>query len=154
MTEDVTNRKMVAGFLFSGTRVLLVQKQRPEWQKNLWNGVGGVVEPEETPLAAMNREFCEETRCKMSIGWRHFCTEAEPFGSYVHFFCAHLSFHHVWPHANDVGEVLLWFNVHDASITTHGIGNLKWLIPMALDPRRLDPVVVAARGDIRERASW
>ncbi len=53
----------VAGFLFSEDKkhVLLIQKNKPEWQKGLYNAVGGKIEPEETPLDAMHREFYEET---------------------------------------------------------------------------------------------
>ena len=43
MTDDVTGKKMVAGFLFSGPRVLLVKKLKPTWQYGLLNGVGGVI---------------------------------------------------------------------------------------------------------------
>lgn len=41
--------------------VILVRKQRPAWQKNFLNGVGGEINPDEYPHAAMDREFREET---------------------------------------------------------------------------------------------
>lgn len=55
--------RFVLGFLFSedGSRVLLVWKNRPAWQNGKLNGVGGKIEPGETPLQAMKREFLEET---------------------------------------------------------------------------------------------
>jgi 8-oxo-dGTP diphosphatase len=40
---------------------LLIEKQRPEFQRGKMNGIGGHVEKGERPLAAMIREFEEET---------------------------------------------------------------------------------------------
>ena len=53
----------VLGFAFAAkrTRVLLVMKQSPAWQRGKFNGVGGKVEPEEYVTEAMSREFREET---------------------------------------------------------------------------------------------
>ncbi len=53
----------VAGFLFEPymERVVLIQKEKPTWQKGRLNGVGGKMELGETPLQAMQREFREET---------------------------------------------------------------------------------------------
>lgn len=55
--------KYVVGFCFDHDleRVLLVRKARPEWQVGRLNGVGGKVEEGESPRAAMEREFAEET---------------------------------------------------------------------------------------------
>jgi 8-oxo-dGTP diphosphatase len=55
----------VLGFAFGERKgrpaVLLVQKSSPRWQAGKYNGVGGKIEPGETPLDAMVREFGEET---------------------------------------------------------------------------------------------
>jgi 8-oxo-dGTP diphosphatase len=53
----------VVGFMFSREldKVLLIQKNRPEWQAGKWNGIGGKVEEPETTTEAMVREFKEET---------------------------------------------------------------------------------------------
>lgn len=50
------------GFVFAadGSRVLLIEKRRPAWQAGLMNGIGGKVEPNETPQEAMVRECQEE----------------------------------------------------------------------------------------------
>ncbi len=42
-------KTMVAGFLFdeSRERVVLIKKQKPEWQSGRLNGVGGKIEPGE-----------------------------------------------------------------------------------------------------------
>jgi 8-oxo-dGTP diphosphatase len=41
-------------------RVLLIQKNRPDWQAGKLNGIGGHVEEGETDREAMSREFQEE----------------------------------------------------------------------------------------------
>lgn len=51
--------------------VLLIEKNRPEFLRGKWTGVGGHVEPGETPLDAVAREVEEETG--LAIGrerWR------------------------------------------------------------------------------------
>lgn len=53
----------VLGFLFDEDfeNVVLIQKQKPEWQKGKFNGIGGKIEPGEGAYKAMTREFKEET---------------------------------------------------------------------------------------------
>lgn len=157
MTDNVEGKWMVVGFLFAGPTVLLVEKTRPAWQKGLMNGVGGVIESGETSIVAMRREFEEETGCSIELDWRYFCTEIEPFGAVVDFFAAELGADHrrvAWPTENDAGEMLKWMHVYPGAQSNKRVGNLSWLIPLARDPRALKPMVVTARGDIRERASW
>ncbi len=63
----------VNGFCFNadGSRVVLIRKLKPEWQKGLLNGVGGKLEEPETAHAAMVREFEEETGVKTATtDWR------------------------------------------------------------------------------------
>lgn len=159
MTDEVAGKTMVAGFMFHGPRVLLVQKLRPTWQAGLYNGVGGVVEKDETPLSATTREFYEETTIFTLPGdWEHFCTEHEPFGAVVHFYkmMVRLPLTHVIETSsqNDVGETLSWHHHEDVQ-RLPVLGNLKWLVPLARDWRGLvAPVVVRSVGDIRERATW
>ncbi len=53
----------VLGFAFNQDKdyVVLIHKNKPDWQKGCLNGVGGKIEDGETPIAAMVREFEEET---------------------------------------------------------------------------------------------
>lgn len=53
----------VLGFAFNTekTEVVLIKKNRPNWQKDKYNGVGGKVEKDEPHMNAMIREFREET---------------------------------------------------------------------------------------------
>jgi len=56
-------QRYVLGFLFdmSRTKVALIRKQKPDWQRGLLNGIGGKIEKDESKLFAMKREFFEET---------------------------------------------------------------------------------------------
>jgi 8-oxo-dGTP pyrophosphatase MutT (NUDIX family) len=53
----------VLGFAFTTdkSQVVLIRKNRPDWQRGFWNGIGGVVQESESELDAMVREFKEET---------------------------------------------------------------------------------------------
>lgn len=57
------SKHYVLGFAFSLDRklVVLIQKNRPEWQAGKINGIGGKLELNEDPDVAMAREFKEET---------------------------------------------------------------------------------------------
>jgi len=62
-------KRYVCGFLFHygdnnraiPAQVLLIKKSRPDWQKYYLNGIGGLINSDETPHEAMRREFREET---------------------------------------------------------------------------------------------
>ena len=49
------------------TRVLLVRKDRPKWQKGRYNLVGGKIEKGETPIEAAVRELKEETGLEPAV---------------------------------------------------------------------------------------
>lgn len=67
----------VLGFLFNEdrTKVILLKKTHPDYQAGKLNGVGGKVEPNETILDAMTREFLEETGITWKA-WHHYCSVA------------------------------------------------------------------------------
>jgi 8-oxo-dGTP diphosphatase len=61
----------VVGFAFDDLgRVALVRKARPAWQAGKLNGIGGHIEPGESPVDAMDREFMEETGVLLFRDWR------------------------------------------------------------------------------------
>lgn len=67
----------VVGFAFSRDKkdIVLIEKQKPEWQKGLFNGIGGKIKIKDVHAgAAMVREFKEETGVEISVPWEHFCT--------------------------------------------------------------------------------
>jgi len=54
------------GFMFDDDMksVLMIKKNRPDWQKGLLNGIGGKMEHGEIPIETMIREFQEECGIK------------------------------------------------------------------------------------------
>jgi len=79
MSDPVEKIKYVLGFAFSpwGLQVVLIEKNRPDWQKGYLNGIGGKIEPGETPLQAMIREFKEEAGLRIE-NWDHTVTIEGP----------------------------------------------------------------------------
>ena len=71
-------KKYVLGFAFDKYKhnVVLLEKNRPDWQKGLWNGIGGKVENTDYDEGfAMCREFKEETGIdSFPETWKHFAT--------------------------------------------------------------------------------
>ena len=54
-------KRYVVTFLFDRQfNVWLIEKQKPEWQKDCLNGIGGKIEPNENSLDAAVRELKEE----------------------------------------------------------------------------------------------
>jgi 8-oxo-dGTP diphosphatase len=129
----------VCGFLFSHdrTHVTLIRKNRPAWQKGKLNGLGGKIEPGETPLQAMQREFLEEAGVSIQ-DWHEAVTlrgdpsPADPKGWQGHFFRAFappaLRLQDLHPQTDEQIEI---HPVHPLPKDT--IPNLHWLIPLLLD---------------------
>ena len=137
----------VAGFCFTPDRrhVALVWKNRPKWQAGKLNGIGGKVEPEETAIEAMEREFREEAGIRVT-GWRHFCSlgadtdrHAElPTGWRVEFFVA---FDAMEGFRTVTDEKVQLVPVNAVPALPH-LPNLDWLIPMALSADGLTAQVI------------
>lgn len=123
----------VCGFLITPdrSRVLLIRKRRPAWQVGRLNGVGGKIEPGETPAQAIRREFREEAGLDISV-WREVLVLTGPDWQ-GHFFRA-------------FGEVDAARSITDEQLEIHParnlpldvIPNLHWIIPLLLDD---DPVL-------------
>lgn len=124
-------QEYVCGFLFdsSENHVVLVRKNKPEWQKGLLNGVGGKIELGETPEVAMTREFTEETGIVIEdwkpmiilngVDWK------------VYFYASKND----WCYSvNSLEqEEILIVEVEDLFASYSVIPNLNWLIPFCLD---------------------
>jgi 8-oxo-dGTP diphosphatase len=134
------NQEYVAGFVFSdwdksvfsGRSVVLIRKNKPEWQKDKLNGVGGKIELDETPPQAMAREFREETGVKTNpMDWILFCSVKFLSNSdTVHFFklfstdiCQSIK-------TQDPKEPVYHLVIEETH--SQSLPNLKWLIPLAL----------------------
>lgn len=122
--------KYVAGFLFSEDyeKVVLIRKNRPAWQKGKLNGVGGHVEPGETPDDAMVREFMEECGTT-TLHWKYFGT-IKGADFIVDWYKAAVSL----PVISTTDEEVDWYHVSDViNDVLPIIPHLKWLIMLALD---------------------
>lgn len=147
-------RPYCCGFLFYFDSVLLCRKAVPEWQAGFWNGVGGKIEPGESAAQAMTREGMEEAHAELRFltqDWNKFAEETHE-EYVVHFFRARAGDSYLPPARNDAGERLAWHS----SLNLRGvIGNLRWLIPLAMDWRRFqDPVSAHVLDDVKRRPSW
>jgi len=131
---------MVVGLLYDDycEHVLMIRKNKPEWQKGKLNGIGGKIKEGETPLQAMVREFHEETGEFLNASkWEHCieykCTfnEVDPYT--VHFF-ASLCYNHIWmsslkcPEEESL-EIVEVNNMYNENV----IENLRWIVPMLAD---------------------
>jgi 8-oxo-dGTP diphosphatase len=119
----------VAGFLIAvdTQQVVLVRKDRPAWQAGRLNGVGGHIEPGETPEEAMRREFCEEAGLDLD-GWEHFATVEGDWGS-VRFFRLFSSASVVWSAETQESEPIERHPVD--RFDPDMLPNLSWLLPLA-----------------------
>lgn len=112
-------------------RVLLIKKNRPEWQKGKLNGIGGHIEEGETPLECIVREVFEETSLKIPHdNWVHFGTITNADTTQLSLFCCIYQ-----GDQNDAktstDEEIAW--VDTLMLPEKMMGNLSWLIPLAVD---------------------
>ncbi len=121
--------RYVVGFAFTRSNkcVLLIEKTRPEWQKGKWNGIGGHIEGDETPMEAMKREALEETGISSDFKWEHYATmRGEDFECFV--FAGRIS--EPPTAASDTGERLYVWPLPLKGLPR--IANLHFLIEAAL----------------------
>lgn len=124
----------VCGFLVDAgrSRVALVKKDHPWWQRGRWNGVGGKIEPGETPAQAMRREFEEEAGLDLD-SWGEPKAVMQGDGWRVYYFAA------------TVATTAALFTLKARTSEPVGIHqldrlpdnvlpNVRWLIPLCLDP--------------------
>ena len=127
----------VLGFMYTpdGSKVALIQKNRPAWQNGLLNGIGGKIEPfDSSEKAALCREFEEEAGVTTQPDdWFQFATLNVIGLGYVHVFRAFSDdIHNI---ENKTDEEINLFDT--GNIPQNVIPNLKWLIPLGLDENLL-----------------
>ena len=130
----MSEQKYACGFAFNKarTKVALIEKQRPAWQAGLWNGIGGHVEDGESPLGAQRREFAEEAGLFVHA-WHCFAELTS---------CVGPPWRVLFYYASDVPldelRTLTDERVHawrvDDLYHLSVVPNLRWLIPLALQP--------------------
>lgn len=118
----------VLGFMFDETldKVILIKKNRPDWQKGLLNGVGGKIEPDEFPCDAMSREFLEETGVDIDPAfWKHvFSLSGVDYNLWI-FTIKSKKF---WKCMTKTDEHV-YLKPVEAIVDKECISNLKWIIP-------------------------
>jgi len=126
---EAAKAHFTVGFLFPDTEdldVLLIEKKRPAWQEGKLNGLGGRVEPGETPAEAMRREAIEEAG--IDPEWSEYaCVEYREH--VLHFFAARDTTAYNDARAQ-TDELLMRFPM-EAWRSPRLIPNLRWLILMA-----------------------
>ena len=127
----------VLGLQFNHERhmVLLLEKRRPEWQRGQYNGVGGKIEPGETALEAMCREWHEETGMMQCHKWHNFARLEAPGVYSVEFFRSFSSLElmleaGLYTLAHPALEQIGVFPIKHLPRT---IPNTEWFIRMALN---------------------
>jgi 8-oxo-dGTP diphosphatase len=128
----MSKSEYVLGFAFCRDLVLLIRKNKPEWQAGRINGLGGAIEAGETEQEAMSREFCEEAGVLIRAAhWRKFLT-MEFSDCVVHCFVTWLSETEYYNVRSATSEEVRWVNQHHSILRTPAcLSNLRWLIPMA-----------------------
>lgn len=122
-------QEYTAAFVFDATNlglVMLIEKNRPSWQAGKLNGIGGHLEPGETPLECVQREFHEETGVRVQ-DFELFCELTDGSNWRVHFFKGTTA--HEGQSMTD--EKVVWINSRYLHEIDNLIPNLRWLIPMA-----------------------
>lgn len=96
------------------------------------NGVGGKVDVNESTEEAMIREFEEEAGLRVE-NWKEFLTlSGETWEVYFYHSIAE-NYDKVYSKTDEQIEIHYTFNIFELEI----IPNLKWIIPMAMDPNHL-----------------
>ena len=138
--------KYVLGFAFDlpeeiaygdmNTQVGLIRKVRPEWQSGYLNGIGGHIEEGETAHQAMVREFKEETGLFVP-NWSGVTFMSNDYFNLVVFKAFNVPLNDMESLTDEVVGV---YRVND--LPDDVIFNLRWLIPLSLDPQMYSSSVV------------
>lgn len=129
-------KEFVCGFMFSENKqnILLIKKDRPEWQNGLLNGVGGKLEEYEPSELAMVREFKEEVGINTTpLEWTLF---AVVVGTHSKIFCYKMFSDKLYNYKQMETEEPTVIPARDIWIH-ETVPNLNFLVPMARDSDKL-----------------
>jgi len=129
------SERMVLGFAFSFNhqQVALIKKNRPSWQKDKYNGIGGHIESYELINEAMSREFAEETGVITSpSSWKCFGKMGGNNWD-VWLFAAELDLEKIKSKTDEEVEIWTIPASYEGYKNDNIIVNLSWLIPTALN---------------------
>lgn len=111
-------------------RVLLINKERPDWQRGKLNGVGGQRREDETYLQSMRRECLEETGCDIPESDWNFVLDMEFPQALIKVYSAFTDEVYKAEQVTDEKPELMpitWLT------TKRFLHNLQWIIPLCLD---------------------
>lgn len=136
----------VVGFLHDGYRVVLIEKNRPDWQAGLLNGVGGKIEKYDLyPIDAMRREFKEETGVTVQ-NWQHFLT-LRGQTNLVWCYVSKAGPKKVLSVKTTTDEPVRVYHMDGLSERHKTVPNLKWIIPLMRQCDKYGVVTVNFYGD-------
>lgn len=125
------------GFMFSRAEddVLLIQKQHPDWQKGLFNGIGGKLLDDEPAIVGMVREFKEETELiTQPADWIYVTTMLGQDWRVDVFTSFNDCIYNFKRPEEEQPRIIAVSDLQNFPI----ILNLKWLIPMCLNENEID----------------
>ena len=82
--------RMVVGIITDNKEILLLKKNNPDWQKGLYNGIGGKVELNTTPLETIIKKCQEELGVNIS-NWIELDSEISSSGIEIVYFLTTLN---------------------------------------------------------------
>ena len=82
--------RVVVGIITDNKEILLLRKNNPDWQKGLYNGIGGKVELNTTPLETIIKKCQEELGVNIS-NWIELDSEISSSGIEIVYFLATLN---------------------------------------------------------------
>lgn len=82
--------RVVVGIITDNKEILLLKKNNPDWQKGLYNGIGGKVELNTTPLETIIKKCQEELGVNIS-NWIELDSEISSSGIEIVYFLATLN---------------------------------------------------------------
>ncbi len=120
---------------------LLLMERKKDPYTGLLNGIGGKVDPGETPLQAMKREFIEETGYTMNPDIHELVTLTFP-NEHLHVYYVSIEKQPIIVKENHEG-IYDWYEVKEEFFDTlnpnlAGGGNLSYFIKYALDTYKKD----------------
>lgn len=116
------------GYNFDSKKVLLVLKNKPSWQKNRLNLIGGKVEPGEDYTVAAYREFLEETGITCYSMKYMGLLSGDDYN--VHCFKTQVAEDAVLQPREAETELVAWYNWKNIVNDERLLPNLRVIIPM------------------------
>lgn len=133
-------KSYVNGFMINPDtkQVLFIEKQRPEFQKGKWNGIGGKIEFGEAPIDAMVREFYEEADVVTKPeDWTH-TVSLEGVDFVVHFYRCFVSRFPAFRQTTDEALGLYFLSSVYTGLPT--LDNMRWILPMQFTTGLMFPI--------------